>query len=72
MSGTQPVAGAAVTVVVTGPNGGKTTLQGTSGTDGIARLKISLKRSPKGVYQVQATSKSSGVSGMATTSFVVQ
>jgi hypothetical protein len=68
---TQLVSGAAVTVVVTSPTGIKTTLQATSGSIGMATVKMSLKRAARGTYQVLATSLSGGVSGSATTSFNV-
>ena len=73
MSGTQAVAGAAVTVVVTTPKGTNRTLTATTAADGSATLKFWLKsRDPRGVYQVAATVSGNGATGRATTSFTVQ
>jgi hypothetical protein len=72
-SGTQAIAGAAVTVVVTKPQGVKTTMTGTTAADGSVTLRFWLSRKdPRGIYQVAATASSNGATGQATTSFTVQ
>jgi hypothetical protein len=66
------VAGAAVTVVVTKPNGATTTLSTTTAADGTASVKFSLKpKDPSGSYQVKTTANSNGGTGNSTTSFTV-
>lgn len=79
--GTSPDVGASVTVTVTNPNGKTTTLNGTTGSNGVALLSYKLtKRAAAGTYQVQfgssanrTTSKvAAGPTAGASTSFTVQ
>jgi hypothetical protein len=60
LSGTAPTAGVAVTATVESPSGRSTTLNGTTGSSGVAQLNYNLsKRASIGTYQVQASSNSS-------------
>lgn len=69
VSGSSPMSGAAVKVAVTKPGGATANLSGTTGSDGIAVVKYSMKKQdPKGTWQV--TASSGGASG--STSFTVQ
>jgi hypothetical protein len=79
--GTLPDVGASVTVTVTSPNGKATTLNGTTGSKGVASVSYKLGRNaPAGTYQVQLgttaarTNSTSAVSATAglSTSFTVQ
>ena len=71
-AGGQALAGAAVSVVVTNPQGGRSTLTGTTASNGTATVKFGIKpKDPSGNYQVQATANGSGASGSAVTSFLV-
>lgn len=80
--GTLPDAGAGVSVTVTSPSGKKTTLNGTTGSNGVASLNYNLSRhAAVGTYQVQygASGSGSGTAGAAalatagaSTSFTVQ
>src|SRR5712692_2522249 len=73
--GTSPDAGASVTVTVTTPNGKKTTLSGTTGSNGVALLSYNLsKGAPAGTYQAQYGTTTVGASATigASTSFTVQ
>jgi len=73
--GTSPDAGASVTVTVTTPNGKKTTLSGTTGSNGVALLSYKLsKGAPAGTYQAQYGTTTVGASATigASTSFTVQ
>jgi M6 family metalloprotease-like protein len=64
-----PASGVSVAVTVTNPNGGTTSLSGTTGTNGVANFNYRLrKQSPKGMYQVHANANSAS----ANTSFMVQ
>jgi hypothetical protein len=72
-AGTSGAAGAAVSIVVTDPKGGQSTINGTADAGGTAILKVSLKpKDPSGVYQVQVTARSGGATGQAATSFTAQ
>src|SRR5712691_2920502 len=73
--GTSPDAGASVTVTVTTPNGKKSTLSGTTGSNGVALLSYKLsKGAPAGTYQAQYGTTTVGASATigASTSFTVQ
>jgi hypothetical protein len=68
-----PVAGAAVTVTITRPFGGSVALAATTGADGRASVRYSVRRSdPAGTYQVRADASSGGVTGTASTTVNVQ
>jgi len=74
-SGTSPDVGASVSVTVTSPNGRKTTLSGTTGSNGVALLNYKLsKRATPGTYQAQYGTTVSGAAPTmgASTSFTVQ
>ena len=65
--GTTPDAGAGVTVTVTTPNGRTTTLNGTTGGNGVALLNYKLsKRAVAGTYPVQGGVGTTGTSGPLT------
>jgi subtilisin family serine protease len=69
------VSGAAVTVVITGANGSKVTLSGTTGTAGTVTVKwrVSTKKLGTGEYSVSATATKAGYTpGTGTTTFTVQ
>lgn len=68
------VAGAAVSVQVTTPNGAVGTLSGTSGSNGVATVSYPLtqRASPVGTYAVKSTATVGGMTGSGSTSFVVQ
>jgi hypothetical protein len=73
--GTSPDVGASVTVTVTSPNGKKTTLTGTTGSNGVALLSYNLsKHAPAGTYQAQYGATVTGAASVmgASTSFTVQ
>jgi hypothetical protein len=73
--GTSPDAGASVTVTVTAPNGKKTTLSGTTGSNGVALLSYNLsKHATAGTYQAQYGTTVTGAASIAgvSTSFTVQ
>ena len=76
--GTLPDAGAGVTVTVTSPSGKRTTLNGTTGSNGVAVLNYRLgKNAPAGTYQAQYGTSGTGTAGAASTvgastSFTVQ
>jgi M6 family metalloprotease-like protein len=73
--GTLPDAGASVTVTVTPPSGKSTTLNGTTGSNGMALLSYKLsKHAVAGTYQVQLGTTGTGASATmgAVTSFTVQ
>ena len=73
--GTVPDVGASVTATVTAPNGKKTTVSGTTGSNGVALLNYNLSRHANaGTYQAQyGTSVTGGAPIMgASTSFTVQ
>jgi len=75
LSGTSPDVGASVTVNVTSPSGRTTTLNGTTGSNGVASLSYKLSRhAPAGTYQAQyGTTVTGAAFGMgASTSFTVQ
>jgi hypothetical protein len=68
-----PVQGATVSFAVTKSNGSIVTLKGTTGADGSATVKYRVsKQDPRGTYQDKASSNINGLSGSATTNFVVQ
>jgi hypothetical protein len=72
-SGGAPIAGAAVTVTVTDPSGGVTTLTGTTSSTGSVGVGYSLRRrSPTGTYRVSSKATMGSSIGSASTSFVVQ
>jgi hypothetical protein len=72
LAGTQPVAAASVTVIVTDPKGGTSTLTATTASNGVATLKHSLKaKDPSGNYQVRAKVSSGGVTGEAAVNVTV-
>jgi M6 family metalloprotease-like protein len=74
-SGTSPDVGASVAVTVTSPNGRKTTLSGTTGSNGVALLNYKLsKRATPGTYQAQYGTSLTGAASVtgASTSFTVQ
>jgi M6 family metalloprotease-like protein len=75
LSGTSPDVGASVTVKVTSPSGKSTTLNGTTGSNGVASLSYRLsKRAPAGTYQAQYGTTVTGAASVmgASTSFTVQ
>ena len=69
-----PVSGATVTVVITTPLNKKTTLTGTTGTDGKALFTYATStKTGKGTYTVAVTAEKEGyTAGSASTTFVVQ
>jgi len=73
--GTSPDVGARVTVTVTSPSGKKTTLSGTTDSNGMSSLSYRLGRNaPPGTYQVQYGTAVPGAAPTAgaSTSFTVQ
>lgn len=69
LSGTLPLAGAGVNVLITKTDGSKVALSGTTTSNGIATVKYRVnKKDPKGVWQVLASSNGTS----AGTSFTVQ
>jgi hypothetical protein len=73
--GTTPDVGASVAVTVTSPTGRKTTLGGTTGSNGVALLSYRLGRNaPAGTYQAQYGTTVTGAASAAgaSTSFTVQ
>jgi M6 family metalloprotease-like protein len=73
--GTVPDVGASVTVTVTPPNGRKTTLSGTTSSNGLALLNYNLsKHANAGTYQAQYGTSVTGAAPIvgASTSFTVQ
>jgi hypothetical protein len=75
LSGTSPDVGASVTVNVTAPSGKRTTLNGTTGSNGVVSLSYKLSNhAAPGTYQVQASTTVTGASSTAgaSTSFTVQ
>jgi len=73
--GTLPDAGASVKVTVTAPNGRTTTLNGTTGSNGVALLSYKLSKGAlAGTYQAQYGTTTVGASATigASTSFTVQ
>ena len=74
-SGTLPLAGASVNIVVTKANGSQLTFAATTGSNGVAIAGYKLKRKdPAGNYTVQASTSATGNAATvgATTSFTVQ
>lgn len=72
--GTSPDVGAPVTVTVTSPSGKKTTLSGTTDSNGLSSLSYRLGRNaPAGIYQVQYGTAVTGAACIAgsSTSFTV-
>ncbi|MBG0786397.1 MAG: S8 family serine peptidase [Anaerolineaceae bacterium] len=70
-----PVAGASVSVVVTGSTGKTVSLSGTTGADGIASMsfKINAGKTGYGTYLVNATASLDGYDdGTASSTFIVQ
>ncbi len=70
-----PVAGASVSVVVTGSTGKTVSLSGTTGADGIASMsfKINAGKTGYGTYIVIATASMTGFDdGTASSTFFVQ
>lgn len=69
-----PVAGATVRTTVTLPNGSRTGLSATSGSDGYARhsLKLGKGKSAVGGYALQSEATLSGATAAATGGFVVR
>lgn len=75
LSGTVPDAGASVTIAVTSPSGRNATLNGTTGSNGMAQLNYSLSRhAAAGSYQVRYGANVTGAASVAgaSTTFVVQ
>jgi hypothetical protein len=75
LSGTSPDVGASVTVNVTSPSGRTTTLNGTTGSNGVASLSYKLSRhAPAGTYQALYGTAVTGAASIAgaSTSFTVQ
>jgi gametolysin peptidase M11 len=73
VSSGSPVANANVTFTITKANGSVISGSAITGSNGTAIYKVRLKRQdPSGTYQVIAAGTVSGMSGSATTSFVVQ
>jgi uncharacterized protein YfaS (alpha-2-macroglobulin family) len=75
LNGTSPDVGASMTVNVTSPSGKSTTLNGTTGSNGVASLSYRLsKRAPAGTYQAQYGTTVTGAASVigASTSFTVQ
>jgi M6 family metalloprotease-like protein len=75
LSGTSPDVGASVTVNVSSPSGRSTTLNGTTGSNGVASLSYKLSRhAPAGTYQAQYGATVTGAASItgASTSFTVQ
>ena len=73
--GTVPDAGAGVSVTVTAPNGKTTTLNSTTGSNGVASLGYKLGRNaPAGTYQARYGASTPGAASIASTStsFTVQ
>ena len=73
--GTSPDVGASVSVNVMNPNGRKTTLSGTTSSNGVALLNYKLsKRATPGTYQAQYDTSLTGAASVAgaSTSFTVQ
>jgi len=74
-SSTSPDVGASVAVTVTSPNGKKTALNGTTGSNGVALLNYKLsRRATPGTYQAQYGTSLTGAASVAgaSTSFTVQ
>jgi uncharacterized protein YfaS (alpha-2-macroglobulin family) len=71
-TGSQGVAGAALTLTVTTAKGVVKNLTGTAAADGTASVKMPLDQSDKGTYQVQVTASSNGATGTASTTFTVR
>ena len=72
-TGQSAVASAAVTVELTKPNGQKSTMTGTTASDGTTTFNYPVRpKDPVGTYQVKTTASKNGVTATATTSFVVQ
>ena len=70
-----PVAGAAVSVVVTGSTGKTVILSGTTGADGVASMsfKINAGKTGFGTYVIDATATLAGyIDGSATSTIIVQ
>jgi hypothetical protein len=75
LSGTSPDVGASVTVTVTAPSGKKTTLSGTTGSNGLVSLSYKLSNhAAAGTYQAQLGTSLTGAASLAgaSTSFTVQ
>jgi hypothetical protein len=71
--GSTPVSGATVTVTITRPFGGSVIVSATTGADGRASARYSMKRSdPSGTYQIRADASAGGITGSASTSVNVQ
>jgi len=69
----QAVAGASVTVTLTGPTGTTTTLSAVTSTAGAATVKFRPKRTdPLGVYQVRADVSGGGLTGSGTGTLTVK
>jgi hypothetical protein len=72
-SGGAPLANVAVTFTITKANSSIVTANATTGSNGAAVYKMRLKKQdPVGSYQAKAAGRMSGISGSATTSFMVQ
>jgi len=72
-AGGAPVANAAVTFTLTKADGSLVSGSATTASNGAAVYKYRVKpKAPVGTYQVNANASLSGISGSATTSFVVQ
>ena len=68
-----PVSGASVNFTLTKADGSLVSGSATTASNGAAVYKYRVKpKAPVGTYQVNANASLSGISGSATTSFVVQ
>src|SRR5262245_14234791 len=73
VSSGSPVANAGVIFTLTKADGSIVSADATTGSNGTAVYKLRLKRNdPTGTYQVKAAPTLGGISGSATTSFIVQ
>jgi uncharacterized protein YfaS (alpha-2-macroglobulin family) len=69
LSGSSPSAGTVVSIALSSPNGKRTTLSGTTGSNGVASVNYKLsKKAAAGTYQVTASSSAFS----ANTTFAVQ
>jgi hypothetical protein len=71
MAGDVAVPGAAVTVVVTTPQGRSFTWTATTAADGNATVNYAIKKNHPGTYQVAVTASANGKTGSATTTFTI-
>jgi uncharacterized protein YfaS (alpha-2-macroglobulin family) len=70
LAGTVPATGVPVTFTITNPKGAVTTMSATTGSSGVATVKIRLNgKAPHGTYQVSASASSGTLSGGASGAF---